>query len=134
MHAAARRCGRRAHVQSLDWRRIRYESEGGPRPELPNILNSAVDVASDIVGIVLFHCGWRHDTARKDAVTKARCEALDLRFNAPGHIERRAAGDMAIGPGRVFSLWRARGIEQGLLDDNDVWPLRVLALPDGAFR
>jgi hypothetical protein len=25
------------------------------------------------------------------------------------------------------------GIEQGLLDDDDVWPLRQLALPDGAF-
>ena len=87
MHTAARRCGRRTDVQSLDRRRIRYEPEGGPRPELPQVLNAAVDVASDIIGIVLFHRSGRHDAACEDAIAKARREALNLRFDAPGHVE-----------------------------------------------
>src|SRR5512146_73903 len=52
MHTAARRGGRRAEIQPLDGRAIGVERERGTSEELGEVLQPAIDVAADIVGIV----------------------------------------------------------------------------------
>ena len=53
MYAPAWWCRGRADVESLDRRGIGDEANGGSREELPQILHTAVDIPTNIIGIIL---------------------------------------------------------------------------------
>ena len=91
----------------------------------------AADRAADVVRVVAFEIGRGHRCARQDEVAEAGREALELRLDARGHVDAGAARHVAVGPGGVLSGRRARRVEQALLRDDHVRPLRVLAAPDG---
>src|SRR6516225_3501208 len=87
VHAAARRGGSRAKIESFE--RSPVHSNRRAKKELAQTGRATIDVASDKVGVALFKLERRHDTALDDQVSKARREALDLLFDAVGHVECR---------------------------------------------
>src|SRR5262245_50861671 len=62
--------------------------------------------------------------AGEDAVAKTGSEALDLPFDAAGHVEGRAGRDVAIGPKSVFPGWGAGAVNEAWLADDDKRPFR----------
>ena len=52
----------------------------------PQILDPAVDVTSDIVGIVLLHLVRGAGVARQDKVSETRGVPLHLGFDLIGHV------------------------------------------------
>ena len=69
--------------------------------------STAADITALKVGIHGFkHCRRRNGT-RKDAVTKAGSKALYLCFDAAGHIDGRAVGNMTVCPGNMFAFRRS---------------------------
>ena len=88
VHSPARRRGRRAEIDSPRWCRIRYEADCGACEELPEVLDSAIDVTPNVIGIVSLKFYRGGDVTRQDAFAKARCEAFNLGLNTLCHIER----------------------------------------------
>src|SRR5216683_6934990 len=101
MHATGGRRGGRAEVQTPI--RCRVEPRCWPDEELPQVGDSAVDVAADVVGIVALDVGRRHDVTGEDARGEARGESLDLRLDSLAHVDRRSIRHMAIGPTDVLA-------------------------------
>src|SRR5206468_11565941 len=66
---------------------------------------------------------------REHALAEARCEALELRLDALGHVDGRAVRHVAVGPDRVLARGRARLIEEALLADEHERALGRVALP-----
>src|SRR5580658_9377464 len=72
------------------------------------------------------HCDMPGDYA----IAKPRRKTLDLRLDAPGHVERRALRYMAVGPGDVFPGRRARWVEYCRLREQHKRVLRMPPLQD----
>ena len=98
----------------------RHQTQGGPCEELAQVLDPAVDVAADVIGVVLLERRWCHDVAGQDAVAKAGSKTLDLGLDAGCHVVRRPMGHVAVGPGGVSTGRSARWIEQTLLGDDHI--------------
>src|SRR4030095_14915980 len=88
MYAPAWRCRGRADVESLDGRSIGDEANGGPREELPQILHTAVDIPTNVIGIILLEGCRRRNAASQHAVSEAWCKPFDLVLQALGHVDR----------------------------------------------
>ena len=58
------------------------------REELRKILEAAINIAADKIGIVALHCGRSHRTSSDDPRAEAWGEAFDLRLNPLGHVHR----------------------------------------------
>jgi predicted amidohydrolase len=58
----------------------------GARVELPPILDAAVEVAADVVGVVTRQRRGVHGVAGQNPVAEAGREALDLRLDLGGHV------------------------------------------------
>jgi hypothetical protein len=54
---------------------------------LPEVLDTAIDIAADIIRVVLLEFDGRYDVARQDTIAETRGEAFNLRFNAFSHIK-----------------------------------------------
>ena len=133
MYPSAGGCRGGAKVHIVKRGGIGIDLHSWAREELPGVLHSAVDVSADVVGVVLFKLRGSECVARQDEVAKAGGETFDLGLDALAHIEGRASGDVTIGPGGVFSLWRARRVEQALLGEQYERLFGVLAPPDRGF-
>src|SRR5712692_1348730 len=117
MHTSAGRCGGRANKDIPDGGRVGHRPHCGSGKELGKILDAAIDVAADVIGIVLLKGKWVHYMSCQHTVAKARGKAFDLRFNALGHIECRAMRNMAVYPQGMLACWCPCRIEQALLCD-----------------
>ncbi len=113
MNAAARRSGRRADIQALDRRRI--SAARRTQKKLSQIGRAATDVAPDVIGVVSFERGGRHNIFSDNTIAEAGRETLDLIFYPFGHIECRAVRNVAVSPSRVFSRRRAARVEKARL-------------------
>ena len=96
---------------------------------MPQILHAAVDVAADIVRVIARHLRGRKGVPRHNTVTKPRRKPFDLRLNARRHIQRRTVRRVAVAPGRMLALRRARVVEERLLRQQHIRALRVPSLP-----
>src|SRR5689334_12560309 len=83
-----------AEVKALG--RSRVQLEGGPREDLPEVLNTAVDITADEVRVAPLEFGRWHDATREYALPEAGCESLDLIFDPLRHVKGRSVGHMAV--------------------------------------
>src|SRR5882762_10179329 len=88
MHASAWRCRGRTDIESLNGRGIENEANGGPREELPQILHTAIDIPTNVIGIILLEGCRRHNAASQHAVPKAWRKPFDLGLQGLGHVDR----------------------------------------------
>src|SRR6185369_2492762 len=117
--AGARRRRARAEVETRVRRGVRDETRDRTREDLAEVVGASGDVAADVVLVVPFEIGGSEDAAREDPLAEARREALDLRFDAIGHVVRAAVRDVAVGPAGLLAVGRARAVEEALLRDED---------------
>src|ERR1700679_2577149 len=80
---------------------------GGAEEELGERHGAAGDVAAEEVGVPGGEGFGVAGAAGEDAVAEAGGEACDLGFDGGGAVYDGAVGDVAIGPGGVFSCGRA---------------------------
>src|SRR5579884_1389632 len=85
--AAAGWCGAGADVDAFAGSIVGDRLDGGAGIELPEILDAAVDVSADVVGIVMLVFGGCDNLVSKDASTKTGGKAFDLRDDTLGHID-----------------------------------------------
>jgi hypothetical protein len=69
VHAAARGRGRRADVEAPDRGRVRHDPRHRPSEELPQVLEPAINIAPDVIGVVPLEVDRRQDVPRQDAIT-----------------------------------------------------------------
>src|ERR671910_471270 len=131
--ASARRRRRRAQVEPIGGGGVRIQAYGRPRVELTKVLEAAVDVPADVVRVACLYVGRAHGVPREDQVAEARSKALDLRLHPFRHVHGRPVRDMAVRPEGVLSGRGPRLVEEALLRDDHVRPLRRLAAPDGVL-
>src|SRR5204863_249135 len=67
-------------------------------------------------------------------VAKARSEALDLVLDRPGHIHVGTVRDVAVGPGDVPIVRRARAVEKRRLREEDEWARWMAAVRGGQHQ
>src|SRR5215469_16544801 len=70
----------------------------------------------------------------ENAIAKARCKSLNLRFDLIRHICTAVEWNMAVGPKRVLITRRARLIEETLLRNEDERALGNFSARNLAFR
>ena len=80
MHAAARRCSRRADIDALSRRAVGRQTPRRPRVELEEILHTAIDIAADVIGIVGFHRRRPHHAAEPVNPPAFKIYAAEDRF------------------------------------------------------
>ena len=88
MHAPAWRCRGRTDVEPLDGRGIGDEADGRSREELPQILHTAVNIPTNVIGVILLEGSRGHNAARQNTVPKAWCKPFDLGLQALRHVDR----------------------------------------------
>ncbi len=101
------------------------QAEGWSCHELTHVGDSSIDIAADVVGVVIVHRLGVHRVAGDDPISEARCESLDLRFDAVGHLDSRAVWYVTVGPDRFGASRGAVAVEQALLSEQHVWALGV---------
>src|SRR5207237_8366943 len=84
------------------------------------VLDSARNVATNVISVILLESAWRHNVASQYAIAKAGGKALDLGFDAGRHVVRRSMRHMAVGPGGVLAGRGTRWIKQALLGDDHI--------------
>jgi hypothetical protein len=104
------------------------------KDKLPNIHESAPNVASNKVRVHALKIGGRKDAARQNAIAKARSKSLNLSFQPFEHVYFASVRHMTIGPGRMFSRWSPRAIKQTGLSQQNERTLGVLSHSDRLFR
>src|SRR5439155_3451957 len=129
MHAAARRRRGAAEIEVAGAGRVWLDRPARAHEELRQSVRAVRDVAPDVVRVVALDVGGRHHVPREHALAETRCEALELRLDALGHVDGRAVRHVAVGPDRVLARGRARLIEEALLADEHEWALGRVALP-----
>src|SRR5579883_1620154 len=85
--AAAGWCGAGADVDAFVGGIVGDKLDGRARVELPEVLDAAVDVSADVVGIVMLVFGCRDDLMGEDALAETGGESFDLRDDTLGHID-----------------------------------------------
>ena len=130
VHAAAGRGRGRAQVDAGDRCPPRARGQHGAGEELPPVVGPAADVTAVLVGVERLEVDRRHRVAGHHDVAEPRREALDLRLDAPRHVDRRPGRHVAVRPQRVPAGWRPRRVEQRRLGDEDERRRRVLAAAD----
>src|SRR5439155_17767079 len=98
---------RRADVDALQWCSVRHEPPRRAEEELGQVHCAAVQVTADEVAVVRLELGGAHRVAGEYAAAESGREPLDLRFDALGHVDRRAIRDVAVGPCGVLPGGRA---------------------------
>ena len=88
-------------------RGVRVPADDGAEQELAHVLDAAVDVAADVVGVVRLHRARAVHGSGQDEVPEARRIPLDLRLDRLGRVPGPAVGDVAVRPGDVLAA-RAR--------------------------
>ncbi len=96
-------------------------------------LGAAVDVAADVVGVVIFELAGVAGGAAEDGVAESGGETFDLAFDGVGHIAGGAVGDVGVGPDGVVAGGGAGGVEEALLGDEDERFFGVFVAAHGAF-
>jgi len=77
-----------------------------------------------VVDLIASRCtelesGGRRDVTRQDGVAKAWGKALDLAFDAVGHVNGAAIRDVTVGPARVVACRSATSVDVTLLGHQD---------------
>ena len=113
MDAASGRRRGRAEKYASDWGLV----QPGCRPpeQLTQGVRASGNTASDEVRILFFELRRRLCRASHNELTKTGSEALHLRFDAGGHVDPAAIGNVAIGPCGVAAGRRSRSVEQAWL-------------------
>src|SRR5215467_6174695 len=96
--------GRRADEEAGHRRNVWAEANDRAGEVLVEILDAAIDVAADVVGVVGLHLDRRQRVARQDALAETRRKALDLRLDARRHVHVRATGHVTVGPDRLLAV------------------------------
>lgn len=96
---------------------VGIQTGDGAEEKLGEVVLPAGHVAADHRGIVLFQFRGAAGVAGEDAIAEAGGEALDLLFDAVGHVGGATRGNVAIGPAGVAAGGGAGGVDQGLLGD-----------------
>src|SRR5579862_4184187 len=105
-----------------------------PEEELPQIQDSARDVAACQVCIHALQIRRSKNLPGQDTFAKTWSKALNLRFYLFQHVYRRAVGHMAVSPYRMLALWCAGAVEQARLREQDERPFRGLPISHRRFR
>ena len=106
--AAARRRGRGAQEQARVGRRVRVPADDGAEQQLAHVLDAAVDVAADVVGVVRLHRARAVHGPGQDEVPEAGRDTARPAPRSPSVASTGpAVGDVAVGPGDVLAR-RAR--------------------------
>src|SRR6266568_6767282 len=129
MHPSAGRRRRRANIDTLSRCRVRYRPDRRTCEELPEILHPAIDIATNVIRIILLKLKRVRDMPSQDAITEARRKALNLSFDPLRHVERRTVRNMAIRPQGLLPLRCACQIKQALLCNQHKGLFRRFALP-----
>ena len=96
--------------------------------ELANVHCATTNIASNQVRIhTLKICGLQH-TSPQNRLAKSGSEALYLALNVLQHVLARSIRHMAIRPRYMLSGGSTRRIKQAGLNQQDEWPIVVLAL------
>ena len=112
---------------------VAYCRQVGRKKKLPEIDRASADIASNQVCIPGLQLCRGPGTPRQNTIAKSRREALDLLFQSVHHVNRRAMGNMAIGPCNVFAHRSTRRIEQRRLRQQNERSLRGLPACHGCF-
>ena len=67
----------------------------------------------------------------EDSAAESGREPFDLGFDRVGHVNRRAVGDVTVGPGGVMARRSTRRVEEAGLREEHERAFRVLAAADG---
>src|SRR5262249_29842987 len=86
MHAPTRCRRGRTDVEPLDGHGIGDEADGRSCEELPQILPTAVDIPTDVIGVMLLEGCWRHNAASQNTVPEAWRKPFDLGLQAGCHV------------------------------------------------
>ena len=95
---------RRGRTQIKIGRTRGVSAQGWPEEDLAHGECAAGNVAADKIGVHSLKPRGRKCAAGKDAVTEAGGKALDLGFDATGHVDGRSIGDVAVGPQYMLAL------------------------------
>src|SRR5262245_18214428 len=131
--SASRRCRRGADEKPRNRHCIWVESKGGASQDLHEVLNTAGDVAADVVGIVFLEVGSGHGMPRQNTIPKSGRESFDLRFDTIGHIDFRIGGNVTVRPSRVLTLRSATVVEQTRLRQQYERSIRTPSFRHGGF-
>ena len=119
-HAVYPTAGRRRSATEEDTgERGTVQAACGAEEELPQIECAAVEIAANQIGIMSFHAGGAEHMAAQNTLAEAGGEAFHLGFDGVRHVQGRAVGNMAIGPGGVLAGGRAGGVEESVLREED---------------
>ena len=103
VNAAARRCGSRTQINSINRRAVRRRTENWSGNQLCQIRCTAVDVAAGQIRIRSLKISGTHLVAGENAIAKTGRESLDLRFDLIRHIRAAVEWNMAVSPERVLT-------------------------------
>ena len=134
MYAASRRRGGGAEEKAGDGGGPGGPAGDGAGEELRPVLDAAVDVAANVVGVVPLHSRGRDCMAGEDKITEAGGEPLDLGLDSAGHVYGAAVRDVAVTPCCVLARGGAGGVEEALLGEQDIGPVADFAVPRRPFR
>src|ERR1700679_180431 len=128
-HAVDAAAWRRRRTAQIDaWVAGSIAADGGAEEELGEGHVAAGDVAAEEVGVPGGEGFGVAGAAGEDAVAEAGGEAGDLGLDDGGAVYDGAVGDVAVGPGGVFSCGRACGVEEAGLDEEHVGAVVVAAV------
>src|SRR5579859_7496408 len=94
---------------------IRGRRNGRAREHLGEILYASIDIASDIVRVVMLHIPCSECMASLDALAEAGSETLNLRLNTLAHINVGAIRHVTVSPNGLLPCGSAGTIEEALL-------------------
>src|SRR5579864_952713 len=98
MDAAARRRRGGAKEDLRVRGRVGADTRGRTEQRLAEAGHATVDVTPDVVGVLGLHLGGPPRRAREDEIGEAGSESLDLALDRAGHVDIRAAGNVAVRP------------------------------------
>ncbi len=96
MYGSSRRGGGGAQIKVR--RTSGVAAQAGAEEDLAHCKGSAGYIAAHKIGVHGLKPRRRKHAASKDAVTETGSEALNLGFDAIGHVDGRTVGDVAVGP------------------------------------
>src|SRR5690606_24796730 len=128
MYTATGRGRRRADVDSIGRRGVWYDACHRSRKKLSQILHAAVDVTTDVVGVVRLHRRRSHRVSLQNQVTEPRRKSFDPVLNSLGGISGEAMRDVTVCPARAFPFGRTSWIKNALLGDECEGALRKFSL------
>ena len=100
---------------------------------MPKICRAAADISAGQIRIGFLKFGGASFVPRKNAITKARGEPLDLGFDFFGNVDVAIKWHMRVRPERMLPVRRTRFVKQTLLCHEHEWTLGQFAVGNVAL-